>query len=59
MQQSGSTLDGDLHFSGSPCFANGHFAGTISGHDFSGSVTAGGIQVDMSGTVTGDAYDGR
>ena len=58
MRQSGSTLDGDVHFTRSPCFASGHFSGTVSGRDFSGSVTAGAIRVDMSGTVTGDAYDG-
>ena len=58
MRQSGSTLEGDLHFTGSPCFASGRFAGSVTGRDFRGSVTAGAIRVDMSGTVTGDAYDG-
>jgi len=58
MQQSGSTLDGDLEFSGSPCFASGRFAGIVTGRDFAGSVTAGGIRVDLSATITGAAYAG-
>lgn len=58
MRQSGAALDGDLHFSGSPCFSGGRFAGTMNGRNFSGSVTAGSIRVDMSGTVTGNTYDG-
>ncbi len=58
IQQSGSALAGDLAFSGSPCFASGRFAGTVTGRDFAGSVTAGAIRIDMSATVTGAAYAG-
>ena len=58
MRQNGSGLDGDLHFSGSPCFSGGRFAGTMNGRNFSGSVTAGSIRIDMSGTLTGNTYDG-
>lgn len=58
IQQSGSVVEGDVYFTNSPCFASGHYAGTVNGREVTGAVTAGGIRVDMLATVTGSSWDG-
>ena len=57
-RQSGSVVEGHVTFTNSPCFAGGHYAGTINGREVTGVVTAGGIRVDMFATVTGSSWDG-
>jgi hypothetical protein len=56
--QQGSQVTGEMRFSGSPCFAGGQFSGTISGRDMVGMLTAGGIRVSLSATVSASSLDG-
>lgn len=56
--QAGGSLSGTIAFTSSPCFSSGNIAGTVSGDDFVATVTAGDIRVDLTGTVTDNAYSG-
>jgi hypothetical protein len=56
--QRGSAVSGDFRFTGSPCFSAGRFEGTLTGGDLSGAITAGGIRVELSATVTASSIDG-
>ncbi len=56
--QSGASVTGSVSFSGSPCFASGAFSGSVSGNTVRGSITAGGIRVDVALTITGNSASG-
>ncbi len=58
LTQTGSTVTGDFVFTNSPCFAGAKFDGTLVGSELTGTATAGGIVVTMSGTVTENAING-
>ena len=56
--QTGAVVSGDASFTGSPCFAGARLDGDVHGHDFSGSVKAGAIQVIVDATLSGSSLDG-
>lgn len=56
--QTGSDVEGDISFTGSPCFSGGVFQGTLSGRDLSGTVSAGTIRVTVSATVSATSMNG-
>jgi hypothetical protein len=56
--QSGSTVEGDISFTGSPCFSGGIFQGTLRGRDLSGTVSAGTIRVSMTATISATSMNG-
>ena len=56
--QTEATASGTVSFTGSPCFGSGSFSGTVSGNEACGSLTAGGIRVDVCLGVTGDNASG-
>jgi hypothetical protein len=49
--QQGATVNGQANFTGSPCLSGTTLAGLICGQNFSGQLTADGIQVSFSATV--------
>jgi hypothetical protein len=51
-------VSGTISFTGSPCFASGAIYGTVSGGNFDGAITAGTIDVSLSGTITGSQWSG-
>jgi hypothetical protein len=56
--QNGSAVDGEFHFTGSPCFSAARFTGSVSGSELSGTATAGAIRVQISATITSSSLDG-
>jgi hypothetical protein len=56
--QSGADVDGDVTFTGSPCFAGGHVDGTVDGRDLAATLSAGRIRVSFDGTVSSAGVDG-
>jgi hypothetical protein len=58
LTQSGGEVDGDVTFTGSPCFAGGHVSGTVDGRDFAATLSAGSIRVSFDGTVSSASVDG-
>lgn len=54
----GSRLTGDVAIEGSDCLSGGLFTGTVSGNNFSGSLRAGGIRVDLDGTRSSAGING-
>jgi hypothetical protein len=59
LTQNAGAVEGQISFTGSPCFSGGAISGTVCGDQFSGSLSAGGIQVDVSATVTGVQMSGN
>jgi hypothetical protein len=57
-EQQGSEVDGEFHFTGSPCFAGATFHGTLRGSELTGTARAGGIAVELQATVTSSSLDG-
>jgi hypothetical protein len=55
--QTGGAVTGSVSFTGSPCFAGGPITGIVSGDTINASLIAGGIQVDLSGAVSGSGND--
>jgi hypothetical protein len=58
LTDSGSSLTGNVAFTNSPCFTNGDISATLNGSNFSATVTAGGIEVTLSGTLSGGQISG-
>lgn len=63
LTQTGSMLSGQIRFTGSlvvSCFSGGALSvsGVLSGNSFTASLTAGGIRVDVDGSVTGNQMSG-
>jgi hypothetical protein len=51
-------VNGQVSFGGSPCFSGGAISGSICGDTFTGALSAGGIDVKLSATVTGTQMNG-
>lgn len=56
--QTDGAVVGTASFSGSPCFSGGSFRGTVCGNEACGSLTSGGIRVDVCLGVIGDNANG-
>jgi hypothetical protein len=54
----GGQVTGTVSFTGSPCFESGSLAGTLDGDTLAGTISAGGIDVSITGVVTGDQLSG-
>jgi hypothetical protein len=55
--QTGNTITGSISFTGSPCFAGGPLTGFVNGANITGMLSAGGIQVNIAGAVSGVTQD--
>lgn len=58
LNQTGNSATGSANFTNSSCFSSGAASGTVSGANYSGNMTAGGINVAYSVTITGNALSG-
>jgi hypothetical protein len=59
LSQTGSSgLSGTISFTDSPCFSSGAVTATVTGDMFLATVTAGGIEVTIDGTLTGGQISG-
>jgi hypothetical protein len=56
--QSGPAVKGQVSFGGSLCFSGGAISGSICGDTFTGALSAGGIDVKLSATVSGTQMSG-
>jgi hypothetical protein len=56
--QTGGSVEGELTFTGSPCFSGGLFQGSLRGRDLAGTVSAGTIRVSLTATVSSTAING-
>jgi len=58
LNQNGTALEGEFAVGGSPCWSGGTVSGNVCGDTISGSLSAGGIRVDVAATVTGTQMNG-
>jgi hypothetical protein len=58
LTQSGDSVTGTVSFTNSPCFSSGSISGSLVADTFTAAVTAGAIDVTVTGTLTGNQMSG-